>query len=356
MFDRLKQTKRKVAKWVSHHQQAVRLILVGLVAVLFGLLVFIMVRSDQAVERTDPDAEGENQPAVEFVASPLTGLEVTPDIAERAVLAVQIENSPDARPQSGLSQAGVVFEAIAEAGITRFSAYYLDQQPAKIGPIRSLRPYYIDWALGFDAAIANTGMSDGAQRAVNRYNVKSISDVFYRASDRFAPHNAYSSYSDLYAAVRSRGYTSHDYTPLERKEPAPLEEPTAASINVNISSSLYNVSWQYDADCNCYPRTMGGAKHVDRETGDQISPKVVVVMKMGHSILDPSDGNLQLDTIGTGNGFVFQDGGVTRVTWRKASRGKQITFTDRNGEEVALNPGQTWFIALPINNSVTYKP
>lgn len=356
MLKQLKQTWKRLQKWSGTHPQAVRLTLVVIVLGLVGLFGWMLLKSDQALTRTDPSSEGENKPAVEFVASPLTGLSVSPDIADRAVLAVQVENSPDARPQSGLSQAGVVFEAIAEAGISRFSAYYLEDEPKKIGPIRSLRPYYIDWALGFDAAIANTGTSDGARRAINRYDVKSIGDVFYRASDRYAPHNAYSSYKDLYAAVKQRGFDSHDFTPLARKEPSPLETPKAATINVNISSSLYNSVWRYEADCNCYGRSMGGAKHVDRENGQQIKSAVVVVMKMRHSILDPRDGNLQLDTIGKGEGWIFQDGDVIKVTWRKPTRDKQITFTDKNGEAVSLNPGRTWFTALPLDKSVSYKP
>lgn len=356
MSNRLKQIINNTKKWAGSHQQTVRLVLAVLLIAFVGVFIWLLMRADEAVERTDPSTEGQNQPVIEFVDSPLTGLEISPDLAKRTVIAVQIENSPDARPQSGLSQAGVVFEAIAEAGITRFSAYYLDEQPKKLGPIRSLRPYYIDWAMGFDAVIVNTGMSDGAQRAVNRYDVKSMSDVFYRASDRFAPHNAYSSYKDLFNAAKNRGFNTSEYTPLARKDPSPLETPKAATINVNISSSLYNVVWNYDADCNCYHRSMGGAKHIDRENGKQISPDVVIVLKMGHSILDPTDGNLKLETIGKGQGWVFQDGGVSKVTWRKSSRDKQLTFTDANGDEVKLNPGKTWFTAIPLDKSVSFKP
>lgn len=355
MIERFKKLKQKIITWAGQHPQVLRLIAVVMAVGLLGWLGFTMFRSDNRLNRTDPVTEGSNAPVIEFVDSPLTGEKISPDVAKRAVLAVQIENSPDARPQSGLSQAGVVFEAIAEAGITRFSAYYLETEPAKLGPIRSLRPYYIDWALGFDAAIANTGASDGAQRAISQFSVKNINDTFYRASDRFAPHNAYSSYKDLYGALERKGYTSHNFTPLKRKSPKPLETPKAASIDINISSSTYNVAFNYNGQCNCYLRNMAGTKHIDRENGQQISPDVVVVMKMAHSILDPRDGNLALATIGSGEALIFQDGNVTKATWRKAGRDKQITFINSKDEAIGLNPGQTWFTVIPPANSVIYS-
>src|SRR3989344_4870304 len=96
------------------------------------------------------------------IASPLTGLQVAPELAQRPVTAIMIENSLDARPQSGIQEAGVVFEAIAEGGITRFISLYQEAQPTYIGPVRSLRPYYIDWAVPFDASIAHIGGSPDA--------------------------------------------------------------------------------------------------------------------------------------------------------------------------------------------------
>jgi len=113
-------------------------------------------------------------------ASKLTGVQVDPAVNQRPTTAVMIENSTAARPQSGLDQAGVVFEAIAEGGITRFEAIYQDSQPAYLGPVRSVRPYYIQWALGFDAAIAHVGGSPEALSDIKTWNAKDL-DQFAQA-------------------------------------------------------------------------------------------------------------------------------------------------------------------------------
>jgi len=348
----------KLKKNYHDHQSIWRYGFIGLAALLLSWLGWIWWTIDQTVARTDPSAQTSNEPLVKFVASPLTGVKVSENLAKRPILAVQIENSPEARPQSGLHDAGVIFEAIAEGGITRFSAYYQESSPKILGPVRSLRPYYIDWALGFDAAILNSGSSVQARNLIDQIAVKdlSVGGAYYRASDRFAPHNAYSSYDRVQPIMESKGwYQEPDFTPLLRKDPEPLAAATARLIDIGISSAFYDVSYTYDADCNCYPRVMGGNQHKDRESGEQLSPDVVVVLKTPVSIID-GVGHLSYKTVGSGTAFIFQDGGVKKVTWSKSSRAAQIKFTDSNGKPVALNPGQTWITVVNTDRPVTYKP
>jgi hypothetical protein len=135
------------------------------------------------------------------VASPLTGVQVPPELAKRPVTGIMIENSIYARPQSGIQDAGVVFEAIAEAGITRFLTLYQDAKPQYIGPVRSLRPYYIDWAGSFDASIAHIGGSPDALKRI-RNGGKDLDQFFnsgsyWRQPTREAPHNVYTSFKLL---------------------------------------------------------------------------------------------------------------------------------------------------------------
>jgi hypothetical protein len=99
---------------------------------------------------------------------------------------------------------------------------------------------------------------------------------------------------------------------------------------------------------------MAGSSHKDRDSGRQLSPKVVVVLKSPHSVIS-SVGHLGIKTVGSGQGWIFQDGGVTKVTWRKSSRSGQITFTNSKGEAVGLNAGQTWISVIPTDKSVSYK-
>ena len=279
-------------------------------------------------------------------------------MAKRPVIAIQVENSPDARPQSGLKDAGVIFETVVEGGITRFSVYYQENEFAKIGPVRSLRPYYIDWALGFDASILNSGASVQARDLMKKITVRDLNVVgaYYRASDRYAPHNAYSSYDQVAKIMKSKGwYKESNFTPLSRKDPSPLETPKASTISIDISSSLYNTSYKYDSQENCYLRSMAGNPHKDRESGQQLCPDVLVVMKTPISIID-GVGHAGVTTIGKGTAFIFQDGNVQKVTWSKSSRASQIKFTDSNGKPVGLNPGQTWITVVNTDRPVTYKP
>lgn len=152
--------------------------------------------------------------------SPLTGNEVGDEATtKREVTAIMIENSPDARPQSGLKDSGIVFEAIAEGGITRFLALYQEQQPGLIGPVRSVRPYYIDWAAPFDASIAHIGGSYNALQSA-QWTIKDIDQFFnagayWRASDRYAPHNVYTSFERLNALNEQKGYTSSTFTSFQ---------------------------------------------------------------------------------------------------------------------------------------------
>src|SRR6185369_4571690 len=149
-------------------------------------------------------------PAPTTEASKLQGIQVGFDVNKRPVNAVMIENSEFARPQSGLDQAGVVFEAVAEGGITRFLTLFQDTNTAYLGPVRSVRPYYIQWALGFDAAIAHVGGSPEALSAMKSWSVKDLDQFangsyFQRVNNRDAPHNVYTSTDQLHALESKKG-------------------------------------------------------------------------------------------------------------------------------------------------------
>jgi hypothetical protein len=289
--------------------------------------------------------------------SPLTGVEVPFAMHELPVTAVQIENSPDARPQRGLYDAGIVTEAIAEGGITRFNAMFQEAQPDRIGPIRSLRPYYIDFFWPYDASIVHAGGSGQALAEVAAFGLKDIDHganggTFYRDSGRFAPHNLYSSRAKLIEAHNARGYGKSNFTPLVRKAEKKAEVPNARGIDVNISSVLYNPHFDYDPNTNSYMRSQAGRPHMD-ENGLQINPKVVIVLVMPHSYAGIYS---VYQTTGSGKAFIFQDGTVTEGIWEKPDRKSQFRFGDANGSPVGLNPGQTWMTLATGADRVTITP
>ncbi len=300
----------------------------------------------------------EEPPKPKTEASRLTGVQIDPEVNKRPVTSIQIENSPDARPQSSLHQAGVVFEAIAEGGITRFNASFLEAQPDYIGPIRSVRPYYAQLVAPFDPVFVHAGGSADGLAKLRDLGLKDLDHganggAFQRVSDRFAPHNLYSSTSALDTVISARGYGTSDVKSFLRKAEKPSATPTARTVDMNISSPLYNTHYDYDATTNSYKRSMAGAPHNDHRSGVQISPKVVVALVMGFS----QNGIYSVyQTTGSGTAFIFQDGDVTQATWTKASDKGQITFTDATGKPLGLNPGQTWLTLVKAPNAVTFAP
>jgi len=298
------------------------------------------------------------------VASTLSGLQVDPSLNKLPVTGVMIENSTDARPQSGLGQAMVVFEAVAEGGVTRFLALYQDTSPGNVGPVRSARPYYVQWALGFDAGYAHVGGSPDALADLKGWSARDLdqfanSAYYQRVSTRAAPHNVYTSISKLNQLETSKGYTSSTFTGFPRKPDAAVKQPTVRSINLTLSGPLYNAHYDYVAATNTYNRSEGGAPQIDANTKAQISPRVVVAMVIPETngALD-SSGAYYSDyaSIGSGPVDVFQDGTVTTGTWTKSSNGSQITFTDAAGQPLKFNAGQTWLTAVSSASKVTYSP
>lgn len=305
-----------------------------------------------------PEPEPEPEPVKYY--SPLTGAEVADEAAtKQAVTGIMIENSPSARPQSGLKNSGVVFEAIAEGGITRFLVLYQEQKPQLIGPVRSVRMYYVDWVAAFNASVAHVGGSANALKEVRNGKYRDIDQFFnaayyWRATDRYAPHNVYTSFEKLDALNAKKGYTTSAFTGFTRKDSEASETLKATKINVTVSSVNYNSSYTYNAKTNTYNRFLGGRAHTDREDG-QISPRVVIAMRVKETTVMEDGWRQSINAVGNGTAYIFQDGTVQEVTWRKPSKTAQITFTDAEGNDVPLARGQTWITAVPNGKAVTWQ-
>lgn len=350
-------------RWMSLSQKKRIIIVVAAVVLLLcgGFAVYHFFIKDEPVKNTISKKEPTKKqpPAPTTVASSLTGLQVAPEVNQNPVTAVMIENSPDARPQSGLNEAGVVFEAVAEGGITRFLTLWQDTQPENIGPVRSVRPYYVQWLAGFDAAVAHVGGSADALNLIKSQGIKDLDQFhnpgpYWRVSSKVAPHNMYSSIVKLRARQVEKGWNKSEFTGFARKaKEAPSAAPTARTIDFNISSPLYNSHYDYDAATNTYKRSEGGKAHTDANTSAQIDPKVVIgmVMPQGRNGIYTT-----YNTIGSGTAYVFQDGGVTEGTWTKSSLKSNFTFKDANGNEIKLNPGRTWLTVVGGTDRVNYTP
>ncbi len=356
--------KNRLVLWWSGLNRNLRFAIISLLLLLFGVFSILFYNHNRPTAQPYSSITRAPKPVVKTVASPLSGVQVAPELAARPVTGIMIENSPDARPQSGLQDAGVVFEAIAEGGITRFLTLYQDSQPQYIGPVRSLRPYYIDWAAAFDASVAHVGGSADALSQI-RSGGKDLDQFFnagsyWRESSRAAPHNVYTSFQKLDALNQAKGYTSSKFTSWPRKKDKAIATPTAKSIDLNISSALFNAHYDYDAPSNTYHRSEGGAPHkfitsATDTVGGQLQPKVVIALVMGYGIAGDRIHSVY-NTYGSGTAYIFQDGGVIEATWSKADRPSQFSFTDAAGQPIKLNAGQTWLSAVSGPEKVVYKP
>lgn len=350
----------KKQNWFQSHKKMTIFLCIALgLALVGGGVVTYTLLSGKTPLPEVAKTKKKNTPPPKYY-SPLTGNEVdSEEKTKQATTAIMIENSPDARPQSGLKDSGVVFEAIAEGGITRFLVLYQEQKPQIIGPVRSLRMYYVDWLAAFNPSVAHVGGSAAALAEVRNGQYRDIDQFFNgstyeRSRDRSPPHNVYTSFEKLDALNSAKGYTTSQFTGFTRKDSKASDAPNATQISTNISYGLFNSTYAYNATTNTYDRSQAGAPHIDREAG-QISPRVVIAMKVTEQKVFEDGWREQINAIGSGTAYIFQDGTVQEVTWNKASRTGQITFKDASGNDVPLARGQTWITAIPQSGSVSWK-
>lgn len=364
-----KKTHGGLGGWIKHHRVATALMIILLIALITAGVVYA-TRKPRELPKAGAETTSTPTPtpAPTKKASPLTGVEVEPAIADQPVFASIIENlvgTGNARPQSGLTSAGVVYEALSEGGITRYLAVWQADVPTDIGPVRSLRPIFYDSAMEYSAPVAHAGGStDGLALANSGQGFKDMDQFFNgssfrRITTRYAPHNLFSTGADLLKLVAAKGWnTVPTFTPWTRKDDAASEAPNATAITIDFSAPDYRAGFTYDKATNSYPRTIAGKPDLDQAAGlKQVTPKTVIVVYAGVAAGTQPNGKpkTDIDITGTGKGIIFQDGIATPMTWTKSGSTARMKFTNSEGKEIALNRGQSWVSYVPANMPVTYK-
>ncbi len=308
---------------------------------------------------------------------------------KRRILGVMIENSTAARPQSGLSNADNIWEAVAEGGITRFLAVYYCQDADPVGPVRSARIYFLDLLQGYGenplyahVGGANTPGPADALGTIQKIGWDQYNDLnqfgvpfpyYYRDYERLpnvaTEHTMYASTAKLWQFAKDkRKLTNIDdkgiawdanFTPWKFKDDAPLTQRGSTNkISVYFWQQIsgYDVVWNYDKQTNTYKRVNGGAPHMDKDTGKQLAPKNVVVVLADESVANDSYNGQHLlyGIIGSGDGYLFQNGKAEKITWKKADATSQMRFYDVSGNEMSFVRGQIWVQIVPTGNKITY--
>ncbi|HEU5099648.1 MAG TPA: DUF3048 domain-containing protein [Roseiflexaceae bacterium] len=290
-------------------------------------------------------------------------------LTQRPII-VMIDNHPEAYPQTGLDHAAVVFEALAEFGVTRFMAVYapgITPNTLLIGPVRSTRLYFAQWAMGFHALYAHAGGSpeglelvESTDQLINLDALKDASSIYFRRdNDRDAPHNLYTSSASLQQAAQTLGVAdlAHPELGFLFKNDAPKQQrPAAQQIDYFFIYREDNAGWSYDSSTNGYLRLRRGKPARDAATDQQLWAKDVVVLEIQEAPIpgDPK-GRIDQNVIGSGRARVFMDGIEREVTWRKEAPEAPLRFFDDASTETRLNAGPVWIVALPSLNNLTVK-
>lgn len=328
---------------------------------------------------------------------PLDGVKYTQKEKEvwekRRPLAIMVENSEDARPQSSLSRADIIYEALAEGWITRFMSVFYCNTPFEnipVAPVRSARTYFVDWVSEYDGLYTHVGganrIGDNADKTdpradalgqIDRYGIKDMDEFgisfpdCYRNPDRLdhpvaTEHQMVCFSENLYKIAEKRQWTNVDedgipwdknFTSWKFKEDAKASDlGSVKTINITFSPGYekYQAKWEFDNATNFYKRFTGGVPHLDRESNEQLTAKNVVIQLT--KMIGPVDANVHLlyTTIGTGKAIIFQDGKAIVGTWNKPSRVARTKYFDGSGTEVSFNRGLIWIEVVHDSNYVTY--
>jgi hypothetical protein len=342
------------------------LLIVGALVLVSASVVGGMLVARQINRVYEPEAEQEaeeDEVAQETNFAPLTGARMAEAIPENSpVIAVMIPNSTTVRNQSGLVEAEIVYEAIANAGVPRLLAIYQANRPAVIGPVRSMRMHYIDWGAPYQAALAHSGAADYVLQVLrSQRNIGDGSGVpagtYTREPRNNRPYEytLYTSFERLLAASRARGFTTSNFTAWSRSD-----EPTAGQVltsttprvELTMGAASNNVTYDWNAASGTWLRSVGGQPHMDREKG-RIAPSVVIAMRVQSRTVGTHQEDIT--TSGTGEAVIFQNGQVIPARWSKENRDAPLRFFDMRNEEVILARGQTWVTAVPNNNRIHWR-
>lgn len=310
-----------------------------------------------------PTPEPTPEPTPVLVPAPLTGLPVDPEAAIRYPIAVMVDDLRAARPQSGFNAAAVVWQAPAEGGIPRYMLIFQDSIPASVGPVRSARQYYIDWAAEWNAVYVHVGGSPGAMATLRQNGRGQLvwnADEFrfggtylWRVKDRLSPHNVYTDGTRLRALAIEVGATDGPIEPAWSFGPEIRGEFRPVGTTLTVTYPYETVTFRYDPASNTYRRYIDGAAEpqVDAADGRVVAPTNVVILRMRFGALNDGSGKNRLEAadVGSGEAIVSTNGRIMRGTWSKDSVSSPTRLFAADGTPITLTAGQTFVQVIALS-------
>ncbi|OGH70167.1 MAG: hypothetical protein A3C90_01910 [Candidatus Magasanikbacteria bacterium RIFCSPHIGHO2_02_FULL_51_14] len=376
MLNKGKNTKKAEKKWEFDEAQLLYTLAFVVAAVAIGLAGWFaypyIIGKTQGSWGEDAMNEGARKEAACPYRRLLDGACVeSRSEAKPALVAVMIDNHMDARPQSGLAEARVVYEAPVEGNFTRFLAIYpATDDVEKAGPVRSARPYFLDWVEEYGNLLyLHVGGSPAALQKVKDERINDVNEfyngsVFWRSSDRYAPFNTYTSSSLWNAEIDKRaddaatstfaGWAFQEQDECIATLEVSTDEPGCASeIAVTFLPNSFDVRWQYATSTGRYERFVTDLPHAD-ENGRQITADTVIVQFVTTTVLD-GVGRLGMETVGSGRSIVFARGHVIEGEWKKESVAGRTQWFDDGGNQISLQPGKIWIEVVNQRTSVEWE-
>ncbi len=329
-----------------------------------GILAYQIFTKQNTPINTEENREVASKPESESAPEPVKQVQIYK--GEDRPIAVMIDNHTGAWPQAGLNKAYMVYEIIVEGGETRLMALFKGQDLSTIGPVRSSRHYFLDYALENDAIYVHYGWSPQAQSDIPKLGINNIngitesSEIFWRSKEKSAPHNAVTSTEKILKSANAKKYrtTSTKESVLNYvADEFDLESEIIANKVVIPHSDLQKVSYEYDAEKKVYNRYARNKAQKDWTTGDAVQTKnIIITMCDNYTLTDKENkGRQGLKNIGTFNGYYITNGKAIKIKCIKSDRNKQTIYQDLDGNEINVNDGNTFVHICPTNSNISFE-
>ena len=311
------------------------------------------------------------EPTPPMVPSPLTGLPVSLEAAVQHPIAVMVDDDFHARPQSGFNSASIVWHGPAEGGVPRYMMIFQDKVPTGVGPVRSARQYFVEWAAEWRAMYVHHGGSPQAietliskghgQWVYNADGFRWLGRYLWRTNDKAAPHNVYTDGAHLRELAARIDADDGPIKPIWTfgRGTAWALRPVGSTISVTYPYET--ITYRYDASTNRYVRYINSSKtpQIDRDDGQIVAPVNVVVLRMAFGPLNdghPKKHRLEANDVGKGQAWISTNGVTIKGTWRKKSPTAPTLLFGPDGKAITLTAGQTFVQVLPLNYTYRFVP
>ena len=304
-----------------------------------------------------------------------SNLKIVDEYSNERPIAVMIDNNVGNSSQAGLQESYINYEIIVEGGLTRIMAIYKDRKVDPIGPVRSARHYFLDYAMEHDAVYAHYGWSPYAERDIKNLDINNINGmtdggIFARDASLPAPHNVFTTTSRIRNYFSNKNYDTetnnwkvlnYSYTDVdfatvgqdEALETQTNDAKVANKVSMTYSNNQIR-SYTYDENNEYYLRFMNNSPHLDRISKQQLNYKNIIIMKVNNKTID-NEGRQDLETTGTGEGYYITNGYAIPIKWSKDSRSSKTVYTYDNGEEIRVNDGNTFIQIVPIDSNIVFE-